>query len=914
MTTRRTTSQFTKERLARLSIAILCAFLLFSSVASGQRFPPFDSYYPSWSSVSVLPNARDPRRVEAQVRFRWGDPGEESAGVSVGFPGNAALEIELHFRSRGFVMPRNGEDWQIDPDVVNVGHNLPGVVYVDPWNYAAPGTDLRSRQRSGETVFAQCFGFEATLLASLREGLHGSLLPPSFRNAVAWTQAAILFSSRVPEDPDGNFSLGVLNASRLIRGRMYEIYYPMYVADPVVYARSVRDMGNRSVPTAAFSQFALRFQRIRNTCTFAPAQGISLATTYCPYFIGAPSAGICSEVREQAPDDENTGTIMARLCAPTGEVSSTPATDEVSRGAGFLRDPEVCFDNDRDGHFAYSPDAGSRAYGTRVSDCDDDRPNVFRRLAEANCSDRLDDDCDGLIDCDDSDCVGLACSYCSASARCPENATCDLNTHSCVARASMDAGARSDVVSDMGARDVLSDVTFAGETDRYDAGRTDAATHNDATVDAGLNDSGPAVSGIPYPPAPVLNARIPSDVTYHRTYNFAGLDTCATCADNPSDPYRACVRPGFELDIERRATSTETSMWEARNYVCALNSAGGYYDCFKNYNCIWNMDPLTGAACSYPLDGEMPGVTPTCQALPSIGIRMSIPAGVPGSYGYNMAVWPYEPSRPAFRVGSNVYVYAQFYLPTGQDVTARPGVDCTPSADPDRDVGGVHVPATTGSGRWHEVLIPLMATVGDFTTIRENLQNCNGWLQCMNSGIWPPNAGDARGGSCIVSRLEFAGYRDFCDLDRYDIELAVDDCAGCTLSHNLRAGSDWITSERGTLSGSTMTWRFRGSEVQHNCQLNRQFNVQLSSGDWMIDDRWAPVEPTHGTAILIRRRARWRYMNGSTVVSSVDVGCSMATPNHDNTGRTTLGHHGQMRITGGRVIATGRPDLPCEGP
>jgi len=566
-------------------------------------------------------------------------------------------------------------------------------------------------------------------------------------------------------------------------------------------------------------------------------------------------------------------------------------------------------------------------------------------VAEFACANRSDDDCDGLIDCDDTDCVGQPCSYCSIGTNCPSGTMCDTTAHECVPRAALDASTGTDggpvdavstdtrldgaSVTDSGSRDA------SGALDvRLDSGsRMDTGIDTDARFDAagvGVDtvirpDTGFDASaivdvmdvppdGIPRPPVPSLNVRIPSDVTYHRTYDFTGPDTCTSCTDNPSDPYRTCVRPGFELDIERRATSTETSMWEARNYACALNSAGGYYDCFKNYNCIWNMDPLTGATCSYPLDGEMPSVTPTCQALPSIGIRMSIPSGVPGSYGYNMAVWPYEPSRPAFRVGSNVYVYAQFYLPTGQDVTARPGVDCTPSADPDRNVGGVHVPATTGPGQWHEVLIPLMATVGDFTTIRENLQNCNGWLQCMNSGIWPPNAGDALGGSCIVSRLEFAGYRDFCDLDRYDIELAVDDCAGCSLSHNLRAGSDWTPSERGALNGSTMTWRFRGDEVQQNCQLNRQFNVQLSSGEWMIDDRWAPVEPTHGTAILIRRRARWRYMNGSTVVSSVDVGCSMATPNHDTTGRTTLGHHGQMRITSGRVVATGMPDLPCEGP
>lgn len=565
---------------------------------------------------------------------------------------------------------------------------------------------------------------------------------------------------------------------------------------------------------------------------------------------------------------------------------------------------------------------------------------------EADCLDTLDNDCDTLTDCDDPDCAGRACTYCALGTHCPAGTTCFWDTHRCVPRAAaLDASVRVDAaVADATAPDVRPDAAIVMDTGRPDIASTldagiDAPARPDAGVDTGARfdavdmgvdtaarpevgvDAGTTVDvmdvpsdGVPRPPAPMLNSRIPTDVTYHRTYDFTGPDTCTRCSNHPSDPYPMCAPPGFEFDVERHATESTRSGFLSANYFCPYNASGGYYDCYKEYVCTWNPDPATGASCICPRDREVSPGMPTCRATPGIGIQLTVPPGSPGAYGYNVAVWPYEPSRPAFRVGSNVYLYAQFYLPAGQDVTARPGVDCTPSADPDRDVGGVHVPSTTGPGRWHEVLIPLMATVGDFTTIREGLQNCNGWLQCMNSGIWPPNAGDARGGSCIVSRLEFAGYRDFCDLDHYDLELVVDDCVGCTLSHDLRAGSPWTEGERGTLSGSTMTWRFRGSEVQHNCQLNRQFNVQLPSGEWMIDDRWAPVEPTYGTAILIRKRARWRYMNGSTAVSSVDVACSMTRRNHDATGRTTLGHHGQVRIAGGRVVATGMPDLPCEGP
>jgi hypothetical protein len=467
----------------------------------------------------------------------------------------------------------------------------------------------------------------------------------------------------------------------------------------------------------------------------------------------------------------------------------------------------------------------------------------------------------------------------------------------------MDAGAPSDARSDTG-----SDVRDVGTSG---PDRLDASDSSDVGVDSGTRaDATDAAGATPLPPRPTLNTMIPSDVTYHRTYDFTGPDTCTRCANHPSDPYVTCAPPGFEFDVERHATASTRTAFESASHFCPYNASGGYYDCYKEYVCTWNPDPATGATCTCPRDREVSTASPTCRATPGIGIQLTVPPGNPGTYGYNVAFWPYEPSRPAFRVGSNVYVYAQFYLPAGQDVTARPGLDCTPSADPDVDVDGVHVPAIAGPGAWHEVLIPLSMPVGPFTTIIAGRQNCSAWLQCMNSGIWPPNAGDARGGSCILSRFEVAGYRDFCDLDRYDLELVVDDCVGCTLGHDLRVGGEWLPDVPGTLSGTTMTWRFRGQDVQQNCQLDRHFNVRLPSGSgWLIDDRWAPVTPTYSTEILIRKRARWRYMNGSSVVSSVDVGCNMTAPNIG-----VAGHHGQMRISNGRVVAHDMPDLPCSGP
>jgi hypothetical protein len=377
-----------------------------------------------------------------------------------------------------------------------------------------------------------------------------------------------------------------------------------------------------------------------------------------------------------------------------------------------------------------------------------------------------------------------------------------------------------------------------------------------------------------------------------------------------------CAPPGFELDVEKRTAAVDKAGLETNSYTCEDNTAAGYYDCYKSYDCGDLNSPVQ---CSCHLDGEPSPAAPSCTQLPGTGIKLTIPPGVSNQFGYDVAAWPREPHRPAFKIGTHVYAYAQFFLPAGQDVTARVGIDCTPTINPDLDVRQCHTEAWTTAGVWHEALIPLDPTVGDFQTVEEATQNCNAWVQCVNSGVWPPGAGDALGGSCIISRLEVAGYRDICQLDQNDIELVVDDCSGCLLSHDLTSdgSGSWKTDIPGVLNGATMTWHFSGQDMIQWCKVKRQFNVHMPGDQWLIDDTWAQVTPTYSTGAVIRRTAHWQVVKQGMVVSSTNVGCSMTQQNVNLDQTPALGHHGQILLDTGSILSLGEasvPNVPCSEP
>ncbi|MEA1962965.1 MAG: putative metal-binding motif-containing protein [Patescibacteria group bacterium] len=79
--------------------------------------------------------------------------------------------------------------------------------------------------------------------------------------------------------------------------------------------------------------------------------------------------------------------------------------------------PEICIDMDYDGYGLFATDAC--ASHPNIVDCDDTNADVGAGGAEI-CNNGIDDDCDGLIDCDDTE-------QCAGDASCAIVETCDFN-------------------------------------------------------------------------------------------------------------------------------------------------------------------------------------------------------------------------------------------------------------------------------------------------------------------------------------------------------------------------------------------------------------------------------------------------------------------------------------------------------
>jgi hypothetical protein len=83
---------------------------------------------------------------------------------------------------------------------------------------------------------------------------------------------------------------------------------------------------------------------------------------------------------------------------PSGEINC-------DYGSGGGTDNPNCTDNDGDGYFVEASGCDGEDGFVGHNDCDDNNASIYPGAVEI-CDDGLDNDCDGLVDCDDDDCDG----------------------------------------------------------------------------------------------------------------------------------------------------------------------------------------------------------------------------------------------------------------------------------------------------------------------------------------------------------------------------------------------------------------------------------------------------------------------------------------------------------------------------
>jgi hypothetical protein len=372
--------------------------------------------FPSYAKVKVDRNPNGQSFL--YLEFEW-----QKDTCAPNFGSGRAVEFEIHIKPKCFLRPVGGKDNNHNCDEVmgknkyNMPKNvIPGIgpnCYVDIWNYWIPPAN-----QIGGLLQQRCPGFNS--------------------NACAATAVA---TGAFDED-QGNFSVGLHDASVLQTGVRYSIRYPVEINDSPECLES-ENLIQSNGPSCYFTDLDhydhgdwgrawITMQTFSNTCRLTwPCDNTHVAFT-CPELIGADSwVGGCQNVRKY------TDFWLNRLCVPTGDWPFTPGLKAVGNPKNGCIDEAhsgdlsshgaCCWDMDGDKYFAPAVSTsifGTKyidvpMFGTRAGDCNDNNSTVNPGAIEI-IGDGMDNDCRG----GDSPLLGttsppiIACSNCSFEPTC----------------------------------------------------------------------------------------------------------------------------------------------------------------------------------------------------------------------------------------------------------------------------------------------------------------------------------------------------------------------------------------------------------------------------------------------------------------------------------------------------------------
>lgn len=354
---------------------------------SGRVQARYPYNFPSHAKVEIIRNPDRRKPSWLYLEFMW------SKDCPPNFEPGKAVEFEINIVPKCFVQPKDGADANhVCNEVLGLrNYHLPGGndnCYVDVWNYFNPWP-----QDIGPVLTDKCDDLD-------------------------WQGQACSFVGGLGffSQDNGNFAVGLYDASQLKAGERYFFRYPVEIADNPIcekYEYYRISVGNHCAPLQEifggphndWGKAWVTMQTFNNRCDLPRICDHSDTEFFCPHLIGAvfEKHGIrigCENA------DKHTDFWLNRLCVPTEEWAFTPGfgtlqsrlpqcMNEQVRNASYKEEiapgATCCLDYDEDNYYTKQ---NKVMYGTYAGDCNDRNSSINPGVRDLHV-DGTDQNCDG---------------------------------------------------------------------------------------------------------------------------------------------------------------------------------------------------------------------------------------------------------------------------------------------------------------------------------------------------------------------------------------------------------------------------------------------------------------------------------------------------------------------------------------